>query len=613
MRVGAGWQAQLHEAIEQADALVLAITPNWIASPYCQWEFVTGVELGKGIIPVVLEVTDLPERISSLQYEDFTAGFENSETNEKFLNDLHTMSQTLAKQSEDEQVKQAATKAIETQIKQANEQTVTIGDVTDSNININQSNIGNQVNNYSEKQRNWTAPVILGLIIAMIGSMAGVAAHFPDTVENITGVFAQPTPLEGQIFTDDEVGIVLADFADLDAGALAADRRIERQFEDANIPFIRVNHTINDREQAQEIADLYNATITIWGESSGAGIEVFYEITPLNERQVSTTIDNLAVPSDLENFNTYIFDGMDTSYIVNFTQGQLHYFEEDYETALSFFDEAVESIPAGREDEVRASILHFYTGNALSVLEDYDAAIVSYNTAIELDSQYTLVYLNRGSTYALSENHISAIVDYSRAIELEPQLDIAYLYRSITYAELGVDDLALSDLEWLEELNPIFAAELHNNIGISLYEEEEYNSAIAVYGRAIELNPNFVTAYNNRSAVYADLGEYDLALQDYNQIIELDPTFHSAYYNRGTIYADLEKYQLAIADYSRAIDLAPHFPESYGARGLANYELGIQNYEAAIADYREYERLTGELRPFMVERIAEMEAALAGQ
>jgi hypothetical protein len=45
---------------------------------------------------------------------------------------------------------------------------------------------------------------------------------------------------------------------------------------------------------------------------------------------------------------------------------------------------------------------------------------------------------------------------------------------------------------------------------------------------------------------------------------------------------------------------------AYVEQGLAHSEAG--EYAAAVADYQQYERLTGRLEPFMVEQIAEMKA-----
>lgn len=89
---GQSWRDQLEARIKDHDAIALALTPNWVASPYCQWEFITAVENGKKIIPVLLEKTDLPERISRYQYADLSAGFDDTKV-QKLLNDLVILAQ----------------------------------------------------------------------------------------------------------------------------------------------------------------------------------------------------------------------------------------------------------------------------------------------------------------------------------------------------------------------------------------------------------------------------------------------------------------------------------------------------------------------------------------
>jgi tetratricopeptide (TPR) repeat protein len=43
------------------------------------------------------------------------------------------------------------------------------------------------------------------------------------------------------------------------------------------------------------------------------------------------------------------------------------------------------------------------------------------------------------------------------------------------------------------------------------------------YNQAIELDPEYTHAFNNRGLAYADLKQFEKAIQDYNQVIELNP------------------------------------------------------------------------------------------
>ena len=69
---GRSWREQLETEIKKADAIALALTPNWVASKYCMWEFITAAENGKHIIPVMLVKTDLPDTLRSYQYAKLT-------------------------------------------------------------------------------------------------------------------------------------------------------------------------------------------------------------------------------------------------------------------------------------------------------------------------------------------------------------------------------------------------------------------------------------------------------------------------------------------------------------------------------------------------------------
>ena len=90
----------------------------------------------------------------------------------------------------------------------------------------------------------------------------------------------------------------------------------------------------------------------------------------------------------------------------------------------------------------------------------------------------------------------------------------------------------------------------------------QIDRAIEAYSRAIELNPNYTDAYNNRGVSYSDKEEYGLAIKDFNTAIERCPNNTVFYSNRGATYSDMENYDRAIEDYNKAIELEPRFCRS---------------------------------------------------
>ena len=62
-------------------------------------------------------------------------------------------------------------------------------------------------------------------------------------------------------------------------------------------------------------------------------------------------------------------------------------------------------------------------------------------------------------------------------------------------------------------------------------------------------------AYNNRAALWADLGKLKKSLNDYDMALELDSTNPLFYTNRGLTYQRWGQYHRALDDYSRALEL----------------------------------------------------------
>lgn len=116
-----------------------------------------------------------------------------------------------------------------------------------------------------------------------------------------------------------------------------------------------------------------------------------------------------------------------------------------------------------------------------------------------------------------------------------------------------------------------------------------YDHAIVNLTKAIELNPNFAEAYNNRGIAYRKEGDYDHAIDDYTKAIELKPDFAKAYNNRGNAYSDKGDYTRAIADYTKAIKLKPDFASAHNNRGTAYLKKG--DYTRANADHTKTKHL----------------------
>lgn len=136
--------------------------------------------------------------------------------------------------------------------------------------------------------------------------------------------------------------------------------------------------------------------------------------------------------------------------------------------------------------------------------------------------------------------------------------------------------------------------------GVSYSFQEEYETAIEYYTRAIELKPKFAPAYYSRGNAQFELANYLKALNDYSQAIEFESDFVEAYYNRGNTHVALGNWKEALADFTQTVRLDPEHAKSYGNRGFVYTKLNNprdaeRDFERAInlflhrGDFKSYQ------------------------
>ena len=72
IQVGEAWEARLYEELAACSAVVLLVTPHWLASKWCFAEFVQARATGKSIFPIILTPDGGQAFAGDLQRQDFT-------------------------------------------------------------------------------------------------------------------------------------------------------------------------------------------------------------------------------------------------------------------------------------------------------------------------------------------------------------------------------------------------------------------------------------------------------------------------------------------------------------------------------------------------------------
>ena len=243
---------------------------------------------------------------------------------------------------------------------------------------------------------------------------------------------------------------------------------------------------------------------------------------------------------------------------------------------------------------------------------EYDHAIADYSEAMRLGDNSVGIYSLRGWAYSSKGDYDRAIADYTRALQIYPGWGMAQgglenaneakarlaagerpgdprawcQGNALPQDALVPSGLQVAGCTKLIESGKEKRGELAEDFfhRAQAYEVEELNHdrAIADYGEAIKLKPDYEEAYFWRGTIYSLEATYDRAIADYDRAIRLKPNQVGYFTYRGQAHYAKGQFASAIADFDRAIKLQPNSADAFVYRARAF--IGKGDYHRAIAD-----------------------------
>lgn len=110
-----------------------------------------------------------------------------------------------------------------------------------------------------------------------------------------------------------------------------------------------------------------------------------------------------------------------------------------------------------------------------------------------------------------------------------------------------------------------------------------WRDSVALWTRAIELDPDVYFTHAYRARAYAAKGAWPQAMQDFDRSLALNPGWYEAWGFRARARLSSGDPQGAAADATAALRLEPGWSEGHGVRGLALSQLG--KHAEAEADF----------------------------
>ena len=124
-----------------------------------------------------------------------------------------------------------------------------------------------------------------------------------------------------------------------------------------------------------------------------------------------------------------------------------------------------------------------------------------------------------------------------------------------------------------EQRRRLAEAKRLNNAGVAAYHNGQYEKALELFRRAIDINPDFTEGYNNLGLTYTEMQAEEKATEAFKKAIELNPDLAATYNNLGYVFYRLGSYSEAIEMYNEAIGRSGNNSSAYTNLGNAHYKL----------------------------------------
>ncbi len=177
---------------------------------------------------------------------------------------------------------------------------------------------------------------------------------------------------------------------------------------------------------------------------------------------------------------------------------------------------------------------------------------------------------------------------FSHAIEATTGNWLAEMNLGVALDKLGRADEAIAHYGRAVAIRPDYA-EAHYNLGVDMARKGRIGEAVAQYRRTLEIWPDYPYAHNNLGQALERLGKPDEAVAHYRAAVRSLPTFVLARNNLACALGAQGKYEEAMAQFREAERIAPGFVKIHYNMGILAARQGKD--DEAVVHFREALRL----------------------
>lgn len=200
-------------------------------------------------------------------------------------------------------------------------------------------------------------------------------------------------------------------------------------------------------------------------------------------------------------------------------------------------------------------LIRYNFGLVLLYLDEIDQV---FNVAVDMlrdfPDNYEPLELLAGAFASVGE-YEAAEENLQKALYLMP--NASSVWNSLGLIHYWCGDFSRAIPEFKESLRIEENESVHFNLSLCLTAVKRYEEALLNYDAAIELNPHFYDAYNNKGLLLKDLWRLEEAIDSFKKAITTPVGNHNALSNLAFLLKDMGDNSQALEYYKQALNLAP--------------------------------------------------------
>lgn len=178
-------------------------------------------------------------------------------------------------------------------------------------------------------------------------------------------------------------------------------------------------------------------------------------------------------------------------------------------------------------------------------------AVAAYRQAIQLDPSFIQAHHSLAVVLGEQGQSEAAIEHYRQVIALQPCAVKAYNNIGCILVGQGQVEAGLEIYQQALALQPDWAV-LHDNYGKAI-EAQDPTAAVKAYRRAIQLQPDLVSARYNLAQVLLLQGQSVAAIEEFEHLLRLEPCHAAAHTACGLVYIGLGQWQQAFSHFRQVL------------------------------------------------------------